>query len=457
MEPEAASAPASAILSLTDAIAALKNLERDGQNRQLDIERISTSVIHADFTALQSARAQLHPLEDFVPFVTTLHASLAKVSRDTPLLPHLLSELTHLVSVATPCHARQAPSQWAGACRHGARLVIESHDIPRALALIRPLRAAADILALNPECLVPIHADFLAVCLEAKCYRWAARWIRERRRDEIRQETSIMATDVHLIHHYSALVFIGVKDYRAALQSCRLALAVPSPSPGSFFQVALSTYKYFILLHLLLTGKAPTPLKFSSYQPARLRKAASEYVELAAAYERMDCSQMQQIFQSNVHLYEKHNTLGLVKQVVTALSKQLIIRLTNSFATMKLQDVATRSNLSSEEEAHAVILDMIKTGNISATIDDRKKIVMLRDNDDVNDDMLSSQLSGEYMNNCLSVVQRIEEFRQKLECDPVYVIKEMSSGNGKRQEGSGKMGRNGRTMGSRGFDTEYMK
>lgn len=321
------------------------------------------------------------------------------------------------------------------------------------MSLINPLETACNKLAPTSDALVPIHADYLALCLEAKLYKLASRWLAQKRR-AIHTETTITATDVHLIHHYSAMVLIGTKNFRLALQSCRLALAVPAPSPGPFFQAALSTYKLYILLHLLVLGAPPPPLKFSSYQPARMRKDASEYLELAYAFERMHVEKIHQLFESNKQLYLKHNNLGLVKQVIVELSKRLIIRLSKSFVTISLSDLARRASLQ-DEEATRIILELIHQNRLAATIDDQTGIIKLLDDDAIEEARIVKHLSPHHINHCLDIVKRIDQFREKLQFDPAYIKRELAAHQKKRPGPS--FGGAGGTRLPPDLDSEFMK
>lgn len=394
----------------------------------------------ADISNLQAARASLHPANNFLAYISTLHAALAVVEHDSPLVPALLSDWRALVSSIDPNWARGAHLRWVGAVRHVARLAIDSTDPCRALSLVRPLHDAAEKLATRPDALVPIQADFLAVCLQAKTYSLAAQWIRKHRRLYADVSTSgVSASDVHLIYHYAALVLIGVKDFRAALQSCRLALAVPAPTPGAFFNVAMCTFRTFVLVHLLVTGKSPPPLKFSSYPSGGMRKFGSEYMELAYAFEKLDIAQTRQIYESNVDLFEKHGTHGLVKQVMASLSKQSILRLADSYVTLRLEDVASKAGLESEEAAHAALLEMIEAKKINACIDEREKMVRLLDNDLVQEERIAAHVSNACMSHCLEIVRRIEDFRENLECDPDFVSRELA-GQQQQQSRRGQAG-----------------
>ncbi|PXF46688.1 COP9 signalosome complex subunit 3 [Gracilariopsis chorda] len=436
MEPDTAHAAnqihPNRISSFPEALQALKayalppSLSADSLRASHDLlARTLDAVNTADVTTLHAQRSHLHPAQNLLAYISTLHASLSAVHSASPLVPQLLNEFVALVRNTPATAVPHALIRWIGVCRHAARVVIDTSDVHRALALIRPLRLAADKLATSPQSIVPIHADFLAVCLQAKCYKYAARWLRQRKRLHIDPATGLQASDVHLVYHYAAMVYMGLKDFSAALHCCRLALAVPAPTQTPLLQVAVCTFKYYILLHLLVTGKAPQPFKFSSYQFSRLRSFSSEYTELATAYERMDRCQTVQLFESNRDTFEKHGNLGLVKQVMRTLTDALIERLTNSFVTMNIANVASRVGQSNEEHVHQVLLRMIEQGKINARIDDRKRVVRLIDAQRDVDERLFAQVSGALMQQSLQVLQRIDEFREKLQTDPAYVGKTM--------------------------------
>lgn len=423
------------IVNFNDAMAALRrhsfknvpDFKSACQAARILHRNTAATINTADISNLQAARNHLHPVDDYLAYISTIHASLAAAELDSPIVPHLLTEVRALISAAEPRLVQAVPIRWVGMCRHAARLVIETRNTLLALSLVQPLREAAAKLSTAPDVLNPVQTDFLAVCLEAKCYRHAASWIRAHRRLQVDVEsTAIVGTDVHLFYYYAALIFTGTKDFRTAHQCCRLALSVPVFNSSPFFEVAVMTFKLYILLSLLVFGKAPQPLKYSSYPSARMRKSASEYVELAYAFENRDIKELKQVFESNRALFEHHGYLGLVKQVVISLSKELILRLTNSFVTMRVVDVGRRAGLRDEAAAHAMLVDMIRSKKINASIDDRKGVVRFMDNDVADEDAISRNLSSGYMNDCVNIVQRVEAFRESMENDPAYLAKELT-------------------------------
>lgn len=456
--------PPTRIVSFNDAVAALRQHTfkntTDFQTafhaaRSIHQDTFVT-INNADISNLQAARGLLHHSDDFLLYISLLHASLAAIEPDSSLRGELIAEYRQIISGTPREWVSAVPQRWVGVNRHAARLAIETHDVQLAISLIVSLREAAAKLAPGPDYLVPIHADFLAVCLEAKCYKLAAGWIRRHRRLRVDVEnTALTGTDVHLIHHYSAMVFIGVKDYRAALQSCRLALTVPAPSPGPFHEVVVSTFKLFVLLHLLVTGDGPPNLKFSSYQPPRLRKSVTEAMELASAYEKRDMIQMRQVFQSNRDYFEKQGTLGLVKQVMNSVSKEIIVQLTKSFVTMNMADVACRAGLTDEDEAHTAIVELLGSGRINASINERTGVVRFLENDTAIEERIANELSSNHMDDCVNIVQRVEAFREGMELDPNF-LQEWPQNRGRRTNpGSPPYpGANHRLV---GFDAEFFR
>lgn len=55
------------------------------------------------------------------------------------------------------------------------------------------------------------------------------------------------------------------------------------------------------------------------------------------------------------------NNLGLVKQVVSSIYKRNIQRLTQTYLTLSLQDIATTVQLNSPKEAEMYVLQMVNT------------------------------------------------------------------------------------------------
>lgn len=442
--PNPAYDPPNSLRTLSAAISLLKSI--DLTTLDLDCARYKAADFHArtwktisaaNPSALQAARASLHPVRHFVPYAATLHASLLAADPDSPTTPSLLADLRALVLRTDPLWVRAVPVVWVGAARHAVRLAVDANNPLPALALLPTLRTACEKLATRPDELVALHPDLLALTLRAKCYRAAAAWYRERRRLHVSPDRLLEATDVHLVYHYAAAALANVDDMRGALQCLRLALAVPAHAPGPFFAVALATFRRYLLVHLLETGKCGPQPKLSSYQAGPLRKDASEYFELAYACEKLDATHAQQIAESNRHVFEEHGNIALVKRALAAVAKRLLVRLSGAYVTIKLPDVAAKVGVPDEAAALRLLLAAIEQGTVRASIDERERVVHLSDDDGAMPPDVAVHMSSAYMAQCIEVMQRVERFREDIECDPEFVRREMYAQQGRKAGGGG--------------------
>lgn len=73
--------------------------------------------------------------------------------------------------------------------------------------------------------------------------------------------------------------------------------------------------------------------------------------------------------------FKKDKNFGLVKQCLRALSKTNIQKLTDTYLSMSLQDIAKAARLATTTEAEKVLMGMIEDGDLSATIDQANGIV----------------------------------------------------------------------------------
>ena len=68
---------------------------------------------------------------------------------------------------------------------------------------------------------------------------------------------------------------------------------------------------------------------------------------------------------------EQDKNFGLVKQLQQSFYKKNIQKLTKTFITLSLADMATKVKLPSAKEAETYMLNMIKDGEIFATINQK--------------------------------------------------------------------------------------
>lgn len=88
-----------------------------------------------------------------------------------------------------------------------------------------------------------------------------------------------------------------------------------------------------------------------------MKPLSHAYHELASAYRESET--LRNVVNKYRDIYVRDLNLGLVKQVAASLYKKNIRRLTKTFLTLSLADVASRVQLSGPAEAEKFILNMV--------------------------------------------------------------------------------------------------
>lgn len=116
----------------------------------------------------------------------------------------------------------------------------------QAIKAVKPLRNAVLRLRMNSECLTPIHADFLQVCILSKCYSVAVPLLDEDIYEVNPDQTGTTPRDFMLYYYYGGLVYTGVKNFERAFK---------------FFRTVRS-----MLLSLKTSARSSLPLQLCSVQ-----------------------------------------------------------------------------------------------------------------------------------------------------------------------------------------------
>lgn len=173
------------------------------------------------------------------------------------------------------------------------------------------------------------------------------------------------------------MIYSAVKNYERALYFFEVAISTPALAMS---YIMLESYKKYILVSLILEGKISTIPKYSSQVISRFVKPLSHaYIDLATAYETSQSYEVRNVINKHRDVFVRDVNLGLVKQVAASLYKKNIQRLTQTFLTLSLADVANKVHLSGPNEAEKYILDMIKSGEIFASINQKDGMVVFKD------------------------------------------------------------------------------
>ncbi|XP_022904101.1 COP9 signalosome complex subunit 3 isoform X2 [Onthophagus taurus] len=325
---------------------------------------------------------------------------------------------------------RLAPDLFAEFCHGFTHYLITQKKAIRGIML---LKKAISKLQLYDSQLTSIHADLCQLSLLAKCFKPAIQ-ILNIDITGICQEKSALFKNPQLLNgatfdakyyllyfYYGAMIYLAVRNLDRALYFLEVAITTPAHAVS---HIMLEAYKKYILVSLLLHGKVQMVPKYTSQVVNRFIKPLSHpYHDLATAFSSNNTSELNSVLNKHTEVYTRDRNYGLVKQVATVMYKKSIQRLTKTFLTLSLSDVASRVGLPGPADAEKYILHMIEDEQIYATINQKDGMVVFRDEPDKysGPDVLKNletQLSL-----CMELDRQILSMDEEIQVNPQYVKK----------------------------------
>lgn len=236
---------------------------------------------------------------------------------------------------------------------------------------------AIDKIQVKPTQLTSIHADLCQLCLLAKCMKPALNYLDIDINDVNKENGKYDPKFFLLYYYYGGMIYTAVKKYERALYFFEAAITTPSYAVS---HIVLEAYKKYILVSLIYHGKIPSLPKYTPQVVIRYMKPlCNQYYELANCFTNNNPDELQATVARHAELYTRENNMGLVKQCVSSIYKKNIQRLTKTFLTLSLADMAERVKLSGPQEAEKYVLNMIEDGEIFASINQKDGMVRFHD------------------------------------------------------------------------------
>ena len=266
------------------------------------------------------------------------------------------------------------------------------HVIQRNTPLIgiSPLIKAISKLQMDDQCLTSVHADVARLALAAKCFTKPIMDLIDVNFNEVAPEASTNSKHIVLFFYYSGIIFAAIKvrivhrhhitafididicfqDFTKALFYLEACVTTPAIVVS---HIMLEAYKKYILVWLIVNGDLPkeslTLPKYTSPMVNKyIRNLCSGYQEVFKAFYASQHSDLEACVVKYAGIFAEDGNTGLVNQVVIARQRTAIKRLTRTFLTLSLQDVATKVGISSPAEAEKQLVSMIEDGSIYARI-----------------------------------------------------------------------------------------
>ncbi|CAM6121819.1 unnamed protein product [Calypogeia fissa] len=377
----------------------------------------SDNVFSAHAPRLPYALAALDPAKHSLGYLYLLEAHSAGL-----LAPDQARSFVGLASnflrVCSADQIRLAIEKFIVICR---RLKDQAIQIVQPTSAILPLLAAIRKLQPSTEYLTPLHADYLLLCLLAKTYK-AGLLILEEDIFEIDQKrTGLTPRDFLLYCYYGGMVCIGLKRFGKALELLQQAITAPATVLNA---ITIASYKKFVLVCLIHNGQVPP---FPKYTPSvvqrNMKSCAQDYFDLANLYTSRNILDVRRCINAHEDVFKNDNNLGLAKQVISSLYKRNIQRLTQTYLTLSLQDIAETVQLNGPKEAELHILQMIQEGEIFATINQKDGMVsFLEDPEQYNTRKMANLLDSE-IQHIIQLAKKLTSVDEQVLCDQNYLTK----------------------------------
>eukprot|EP01127_Copromyxa_protea_P001246 TRINITY_DN11287_c0_g1_i1.p1 TRINITY_DN11287_c0_g1~~TRINITY_DN11287_c0_g1_i1.p1 ORF type:complete len:436 (-),score=83.85 TRINITY_DN11287_c0_g1_i1:92-1378(-) len=399
----------------------------------------------ADIEVLEQLQKELVKQQDFLSKSPDVEVGLAMLD----LKRHSLGALHFLFALANKPHDKEHfirqtstflvdcisfqvsidPKKFAFVCK---QFVQNCHDLKKPICAVYPLRAAISKIG-SKDFITPQHAQFALACILAKTYK-AALPILDRFDYKIDPDkTGLTGEDVRLFFYYGGICYIAQKQYMKALQFFENVISAPAITTSA---IMVEAYKKHTLISLLHLGQAPSLPKYTHSAVSRVcKQVCGAYEELATAFITQSTENLGKVADSYAEVFLKDGNMGLVGQVVSALKRQNIQRLTKTYITVPLSTVVEKHQFQDRAAAEHQLRKMIESGSLHATINDEHAILAFTETDDETyNTSCSVEYLGEQITSTMVLHRQIAAVDRDIELSDKFVRKVLS------QERGGKLG-----------------
>jgi len=367
---------------------------------------------------LEAALVQLGDASHTLGAVGILNAK-AKSSDLSTNFDAFVVQLTSFIANADGVQLRQCPILIVEICQ-----IVADHLTKRRQSIkgINLIIAAIKALQSHPRQLTSIHAILLELCLASHALKSALPFLVDDIDDFTSELRGSECKSLLLYFYYGGMVFASLKKFREAIYFFEACIRVPATTLS---HVMLESYKKFVLVSLIQNGEVPQPPKTAAQVVNRLLKpTAPAYCDLTQAFSTHNPVDLTNAITRHQEVFRRDGNFGLVKQVKSAQTKINIQRLTKTFLTLSLADVAAIVQLpGGAQQAESYILSMINEAEIYAKINQRDGMVVFLDNKEKYDSPLMMQKIEKQIEVCVELNKRLGDMNERLAKNPDYISK----------------------------------
>lgn len=293
-------------------------------------------------------------------------------------------------------------------------------------------------IQLTETSLTTIHADLCKLCLIAKCFPPALSFLNVDINQINKENNQFDAAYLLLYYYYGGCIYTAIKQYEKALYFFEVAVTCPTAAVS---HIMLEAYKKYQLVGLLVHGDKPRetvalPKYTSPLVTKFLKPLCGGYNDFVSAYHSNNPEELRNVGWKYQELLTVDNNWGLVQQCIASQTRTNIKRLTKTFVTLSLQDVASRVSLESPQEAEKAIVEMISQGTIHATISQQDGMVKFATSPESYSSPAMLRILEDNVSTAIHLDKKVHGLEEELMVSPAY-IKKVAGVRGEDEDGSG--------------------
>lgn len=154
-----------------------------------------------------------------------------------------------------------------------------------------------------------------------------------------------------------------------------------------------------------------------------MKTYCAHYIEFATAFENQDLKKLHKIVEEHREKFQADKNFGLVKQCLASLTRLNIQRLTQTYLTRSLADIAKTVKLKDAKEAELYLLKMIEKGEISAKINQKDGMVAFIDDAQEFDSPKTGEILDNAISKSMALARRLKYMDDAIATSPAYIAR----------------------------------
>lgn len=374
----------------------------------------------------------------FFSLVRTLCAKFTDIVADSKEPIKGVEPLRRAIDAVAP--SPYAPTSFSCSCRLqrsfrrlGLVLVVVIRKMEPRFFSFEAACAVDFLLLTRLDCIsrnhiVPQHWMLAQISILSKSYNYAVAAFDSAPFHIDADATAVDARDVRLFFYYGGICYLGMKRWTDAVEWFKAVIAAPAIVPSA---IQVEAYRKYVLASLLASGSVESAPRYTNPQLLRhLKQLSQPYDELATAYGTHSTDDVHKCAEVNHDTFRKDANFGLVKQVIKSLYRRNIQRLTKTYLTLSLEDIAKQVKLPNTADAERLILQCIEKGEIFATISQKDGNVSFQENPEQYNSTQTLQLLDSNLKRTLELLSVLQSTEENVSLSSKYLEKIVSADRG---------------------------